>query len=76
MKKLLTIVGQAVFSLACGLVCAIVCIKFNIGYWAAPFVAWFGGCMLGALVSGLFDISERKERTMHNTLSQGYRDAA
>ena len=36
----------------------------------------FAGAILLNLVLGVFDMPERKERTMHKTLSQGYREAA
>ena len=75
MKKLIYRIGQSVFTLGCGFVCAIVCIKVS-NYEYASIAGWFCGCMLGALLSGVFDERKRKERTMHKTLSQGYRDAA
>ena len=75
MKKLVFRIGQSVFTLGCGLVMAIVAIKVS-NYEYAPVAGWFCGCMIGALVSGVFDTKERKERTMHKTLSQGYREAA
>ena len=54
---------QLLFSLAMGMTGAIVCIHFNIGYWAAPIAAFFGYSLMGALLSGFFDGAERAERT-------------
>lgn len=74
MKKLMTRIGQAVFTLGCGLVCAIgACYVSN--YEFAPIAGWFGGCIMGMLVSGVFDLVEER-KTEHKTLSQGYREAA
>ncbi len=74
MKKLMQRIGQAVFSLGLGLVCAIGAIHVS-NYEYAPIVGWFGGCIMGALVSGVFDLAE-KRKAEHKTLSQGYREAA
>ena len=69
MKKLMQRIGQAVFSCGCGLVCAIGACYVS-AYWAAPIAGWFGGCIIGALVSGVFDISERAR---HMSLKDGAR---
>ena len=74
MKKLIIRIGQAVFSCGCGLVCAIGACYVS-AYWAAPIVGWFGGCLMGAMVSGVFDLAEER-KAEHKTLSQGYREAA
>lgn len=74
MKKFIQRIGQAVFSCGCGLVCAIgACYVSN--YEFAPIAGWFGGCVMGMLVSGVFDLVEER-KTEHKTLSQGYRKAA
>lgn len=74
MKKFIQRIGQAVFSCGCGLVCAIgACYVSNYEY--APVAGWFGGCIMGMLVSGVFDLAEER-KAEHKTLSQGYREAA
>jgi len=74
MKKLMTLLGQAVFSCGCGLVCAIGACYVS-AYEYAPVAGWFGGCIMGMLVSGAFDLAEER-KAEHKTLSQGYREAA
>jgi hypothetical protein len=74
MKKLMTRIGQAVFSCGCGLVCAIGA-GYVSNYEYAPVAGWFGGCIMGMLVSGAFDLAEER-KAEHKTLSQGYREAA
>lgn len=70
MKKLIIRIGQAVFSCGCGLVCAIgACYVSNYEY--APIGGLFGGCIIGALVSGVFDMPA--ERTKHMSLKDGAR---
>lgn len=69
MKKLIIRIGQAVFSCGCGLVCAIVAIHVS-NYEYAPVAGWFGGCIMGMLVSGVFDISESAR---HMSLKDGAR---
>ena len=74
MKKLIVRIGQAVFSCGCGLVCAIGACYVS-AYEYAPVAGWFGGCIMGMLVSGVFDLAEER-KAEHKTLSQGYREAA
>ena len=74
MKKFIQRIGQAVFTLGCGLVCAIGACYVS-AYDYAPVAGWFGGCLMGALVSGVFDLAEER-KAEHRTLSQGYREAA
>ena len=74
MKKFIQRIGQAVFSCGCGLVCAIVACYVS-AYEYAPVAGWFGGCIMGMLVSGAFDLAEER-KAEHKTLSQGYREAA
>jgi hypothetical protein len=74
MKKLMQRIGQAVFSCGCGLVCAIGACYVS-AYEYAPVAGWFGGCIMGMLVSGAFDLAEER-KAEHKTLSQGYREAA
>lgn len=74
MKKLIIRIGQAVFSCGCGLVCAIVACYVS-AYEYAPVAGWFGGCLMGALVSGVLELAEER-KAEHKTLSQGYREAA
>ena len=69
MKKLMTRIGQAVFSCGCGLVCAIGAIYVS-NYEYAPIAGWFGGCIVGMLVSGVFDIGESAR---HMSLKDGAR---
>ena len=68
MKKLIQRIGQAVFSCGCGLVCAIGACYVS-AYEYAPIGGWFGGCIIGSLVSGVFDISEAR----HTSLKDGAR---
>lgn len=74
MKKFIQRIGQAVFSFGCGLVCAIAANHVS-NYEYAPIAGWFSGCLMGALVSGVFDLAEER-KAEHKTLSQGYREAA
>jgi len=74
MKKFIQRIGQAVFSFGCGLVCAIAANHVS-NYEYAPVAGWFCGCLIGALVSGVFDLAEER-KAEHKTLSQGYREAA
>lgn len=74
MKKFIQRIGQAVFSCGCGLVCAIGACYVS-AYEYAPVAGWFGGCIMGMLVSGAFDLAEER-KAEHKTLSQGYREAA
>ena len=74
MKKLMTRIGQTVFTLGCGLACAIGACYVS-AYEFAPVAGWFGGCIMGMLVSGAFDLAEER-KAEHKTLSQGYREAA
>jgi hypothetical protein len=74
MKKFIQRIGQAVFSCGCGLVCAIGACYVS-AYEYAPVAGWFGGCIMGMLVSGVFDLAEER-KAEHKTLSQGYREAA
>ena len=74
MKKLIQRIGQAVFTLGCGLACAIGACYVS-AYWAAPIAGWFGGCLMGAMVSCVLDLAEER-KAEHKTLSQGYREAA
>jgi hypothetical protein len=74
MKKLIVRIGQAVFCCGCGLVCAIGA-SYVSNYEYATVAGWFGGWLMGALVSGVFDLAEER-KAEHKTLSQGYREAA
>ena len=74
MKNFLTIVGQTIIIMVCGIVAAILAADV-ITYWAAPIAAYVFGCLLGALVTGVFDVDTAK-RAKQKPLSQGYRDAA
>lgn len=75
MKKFIQRIGQAVFSCGCGLVCAIAaCYVSNYEY--APIAGWFGGCIMGMLVSGVFDISESARHMSLKDGARSYREAA
>jgi hypothetical protein len=50
-------------------VCAIAAIHVS-NYEYAPVAGWFGGCLMGALVSGVFGISESAR---HMSLKDGAR---
>lgn len=69
MKKFIQRIGQAVFSCGCGIVCAIGACYVS-AYEYAPIAGWFGGCIMGMLVSGVFDISESAR---HMSLKDGAR---
>lgn len=75
MKKLMTRIGQAVFTLGCGLVCAIAAIHVS-NYEYALIAGWFGGCLMGALVSGVFDISESARHMSLKDGARSYGEAA
>lgn len=75
MKKLMTRIGQAVFSCGCGLVCAIGACYVS-AYEYAPVAGWFVGCLMGALVSGVLDISESARHTSLKDGARHYDQAA
>lgn len=56
---------QVVVSMAMAFVGAIVCIQLEIGYWAAPIVAFVGCALFGALITGMFD---DQEKTKHESI--------
>ena len=60
MRKFIKSIYQVVVTMAMALIGAVVCIQFNVGYWAAPIVAFFGCAMLGALLSGLIDVNTKR----------------
>lgn len=77
MKKLFKTLYQAVVSMAMAFVGAIICIEFEIGYWAAPIAAFFGCALLGALLTGMFDVEDRKATRYENIKHRvGLRKAA
>ena len=59
MKTLFKTIYQVIVSMAMAFVGAIVCIHFEIGYWAAPIVAFFACALFGALITGVFDEREK-----------------
>lgn len=75
MKKLIIRIGQAVFSCGCGLVCAIAAIHVS-NYEYAPVAGWFGGCLMGMLVSGVFDESAKSRHMSLKDGARSYREAA
>lgn len=68
-------IGQAVFTLGCGLVCAIGACYVS-AYEFAPIAGWFGGCIIGMFVSGVFDISESARHMSLKDGARSYREAA
>lgn len=75
MKKFIQRIGQAVFSCGCGLVCAIGA-SYVSAYEYAPIAGWFGGWLMGALVSGVFDISESARHMSLKDGARSYNQAA
>ena len=68
---------QVVVSMAMAFVGAIVCIQFEIGYWAAPIVAFVGCALFGALITGMFnDESAKHESIKHYNGRRNYGQAA
>lgn len=75
MKMLMTRIGQAVFTLGCGLACAIAACYVS-AYWAAPIAGWFGGCLMGAMVSGAFDMPAKSKYMNLKDGARSYDQAA
>lgn len=59
MKNLFKTIYQVIVSMAMAFVGAMMCIHFEIGYWAAPIVAFFAFAIVGALITGVFDEREK-----------------
>ena len=78
MKTLFKTIYQVIVSMTMAFVGAMLCIHFEIGYWAAPIVAFFAFAIVGALITGVFDVREESkyESINHYNGRRNYGQAA
>lgn len=70
---------QAVAVIVTGLLGASLCVLLDLGYWAAPIVAFFVSGAIGAFIVGVFDEDEKstaKYDTIKHKNGVPYNEAA